>query len=104
MGSAWPCMGPAAFAALAPYLVGRFVQFALEQSAQYKRTHSLVMITIIFQVGEATYYLCIVDAVATNLDRLELDLLCFGLSCMNSTPLKPWILIGLGQWEKSTGW
>ncbi|KAK4756275.1 hypothetical protein SAY87_006402 [Trapa incisa] len=50
MGFVWPWTGPAASAALAPYLVGIVVQFAFEQYARYKKSPSLAVIPVIFQV------------------------------------------------------
>nr|CAD1834817.1 unnamed protein product [Ananas comosus var. bracteatus] len=50
MGLVWPWTGPAASAALAPYLVGLVVQFAFEQYARYKRSPAWPVIPIIFQV------------------------------------------------------
>ncbi|XP_031374677.1 uncharacterized protein LOC116189244 isoform X2 [Punica granatum] len=50
MGFVWPWTGPAASAALAPYLVGIVVQFAFEQCARYKKSPSLAVIPIVFQV------------------------------------------------------
>lgn len=51
MGFVWPWTGPAASAALAPYLVGIVVQFAFEQYAKYRKSPSLSVIPIIFQVN-----------------------------------------------------
>ncbi|KAJ8753501.1 hypothetical protein K2173_022742 [Erythroxylum novogranatense] len=50
MGLVWPWTGPAASATLAPYLVGIVVQFAFEQYARYRKSPSLHVIPIIFQV------------------------------------------------------
>ncbi|KAI6675376.1 hypothetical protein NL676_003282 [Syzygium grande] len=50
MGFVWPWTGPAASAALAPYLVGITVQFAFEQYARYRKSPSMPVIPIIFQV------------------------------------------------------
>ncbi|KAI3464113.1 hypothetical protein Pfo_020776 [Paulownia fortunei] len=50
MGFVWPWTGPAASAALAPYLVGIVVQFAFEQYARYISSPSWPAIPIIFQV------------------------------------------------------
>lgn len=50
MGYVWPWTGPAASAALAPYLVGITVQFAFEQYARYTKSPSWPVIPIIFQV------------------------------------------------------
>lgn len=50
MGFVWPWTGPAASAALAPYLVGIVIQFAFEQYARYLKSPSWPVIPIIFQV------------------------------------------------------
>ncbi|KMT10630.1 hypothetical protein BVRB_5g117480 [Beta vulgaris subsp. vulgaris] len=50
MGFVWPWTGPAASAALAPYLVGIVVQFAFEQYAKYTKSPSWPVIPVIFQV------------------------------------------------------
>lgn len=50
MGLVWPWTGPAASAALAPYLVGITVQFAFEQYARYCKSPSMPVIPILFQV------------------------------------------------------
>lgn len=50
MGFVWPWTGPAASAALAPYLVGIVVQFAFEQYARYVKSPSWPVIPVVFQV------------------------------------------------------
>ncbi|KAK9684760.1 hypothetical protein RND81_10G230200 [Saponaria officinalis] len=50
MGFVWPWTGPAASAALAPYLVGIVVQFAFEQYARYTKSPSWPVIPVVFQV------------------------------------------------------
>ncbi|XP_021762885.1 uncharacterized protein LOC110727612 isoform X2 [Chenopodium quinoa] len=50
MGFVWPWTGPAASAALAPYLVGIVVQFAFEQYAKYTKSPSWPVIPVVFQV------------------------------------------------------
>ncbi|KAL2936122.1 hypothetical protein RDABS01_019240 [Bienertia sinuspersici] len=50
MGFVWPWTGPAASAALAPYLVGIVVQFAFEQYAKYIKSPSWPVIPVVFQV------------------------------------------------------
>ncbi|XP_021734131.1 uncharacterized protein LOC110700855 [Chenopodium quinoa] len=50
MGFVWPWTGPAASAALAPYLVGIVVQFAFEQYAKYTKSPSWLVIPVVFQV------------------------------------------------------
>ncbi|CAO2819052.1 unnamed protein product [Amaranthus hypochondriacus] len=50
MGFVWPWTGPAASAALAPYLVGIVVQFAFEQYAKYTKSPSWPVIPVIFKV------------------------------------------------------
>lgn len=51
MGFVWPWTGPAASAALAPYLVGIVVQFAFEQYAKYTKSPSWAVIPVVFQVN-----------------------------------------------------
>lgn len=50
MGFVWPWTGPAASAALAPYLVGIVVQFAFEQYTRYAKSPSWPVIPVVFQV------------------------------------------------------
>ncbi|EPS69792.1 hypothetical protein M569_04970 [Genlisea aurea] len=50
MGLVWPWTGPAASAALAPYLVGIVVQFAFEQFALRNKSACWPAIPVIFQV------------------------------------------------------
>ncbi|KAI4365928.1 hypothetical protein MLD38_021865 [Melastoma candidum] len=50
MGLVWPWTGPAASAALAPYLAGIIVQFAFEQYARLRKSPSSTAIPLIFQV------------------------------------------------------
>lgn len=56
MGFVWPWTGPAASAALAPYLVGIVVQFAFEQYAKYTKSPSWPVIPVIFQVKYSKCY------------------------------------------------
>lgn len=50
LGLLWPWTGPAASAAIAPYLVGIIVQFAFEQYVQRKKSCIWPLVPIIFQV------------------------------------------------------
>lgn len=50
MGFVWPWTGPAASAALAPYLVGIVVEFAFGQYAKYMKSPSWPVIPVVFQV------------------------------------------------------
>lgn len=50
LGLVWPWTGPAASAAIAPYLVGLIVQFACEQYVQRRKSCTWTLVPIIFQV------------------------------------------------------
>eukprot|EP01018_Ginkgo_biloba_P002851 Gb_14718 [translate_table: standard] len=50
MGLVWPWTGPAASAAIAPYLVGLIVQFAFEQYVQRKKSSAWPLVPVVFQV------------------------------------------------------
>eukprot|EP00252_Welwitschia_mirabilis_P003322 TRINITY_DN13405_c0_g1_i1.p1 TRINITY_DN13405_c0_g1~~TRINITY_DN13405_c0_g1_i1.p1 ORF type:complete len:364 (-),score=53.02 TRINITY_DN13405_c0_g1_i1:294-1385(-) len=50
LGLVWPWTGPAASAAVAPYLVGLIVQFAFEQFVQCKKSPVWPIVPAIFQV------------------------------------------------------
>lgn len=66
MGFVWPWTGPAASAALAPYLVGIVVQFAFEQYARFKKSPSLAVIPVIFQVRKVKIYLSCYSVTASH--------------------------------------
>ncbi|GLJ30795.1 hypothetical protein SUGI_0610970 [Cryptomeria japonica] len=50
LGLVWPWTGPAASAAIAPYLVGLIVQFAFEQYVQRRKSCVWTIVPIVFQV------------------------------------------------------
>lgn len=50
MGLVWPWTGPAASAAIAPYLGGLIVQFAFEQYVQHKKSPVWPLVPVVFQV------------------------------------------------------
>lgn len=50
LGLVWPWTGPAASAAIAPYLGGLIVQFAFEQYVQHKKSPVWPLVPVVFQV------------------------------------------------------